>query len=200
MKLGLRAPVVVFLLLSLLTGLVYPLALTGLAQVVFPDQANGSLVYRDGQPVGSALIGQDWGRDPRWFWGRPSATSPVPYTAFHAATGTGSSGSNLAPGNPALVAAVRARLAALQAADLAAGYARPADQPVPVDLVTASGSGLDPHLSLAAIEYQVPRVARARGVGEDQLRALVHRVAQPRQLWVLGEPVVPVLLLNLALP
>jgi K+-transporting ATPase ATPase C chain len=194
----LRPALVLFVLLTLITGAIYPLLITGVAQALFSQQANGSLIVKDGQPIGSALIGQEFSRG-EYFWGRLSATSPVPYTAFNAEKLTGSSGSNLAPTNPALVANVESRIAALKAADAAVQYVRPADQLVPVDLVTASGSGLDPHISLAAADYQVPRVARARGVDESALRALVQEHVRPRQLGVIGEPVVNVLQLNLAL-
>jgi K+-transporting ATPase ATPase C chain len=172
--------------LTVLTGLAYPLAVTGLAQIIFPSRANGSIVLRDGQAVGSSLIGQEF-TDPRYFWGRPSATSPVPYNA------AASSGSNLGPLNPALAEAVAARVAALRAAD-------PGNTaPVPIDLVTASGSGLDPHISIAAAEYQVARVARARGMSQDSVRDLVTQATEGRQLGVLGEPRVNVLTLNLGL-
>ncbi len=182
----LRPALVLFLLLSLITGLLYPLAVTGVAQAVFPDQANGSLVQRDGQVLGSALIGQPFG-DPTHFWSRPSATGPTPYNAAN------SSGSNLGPSNPALHEAVKARIAALRAAD-------PGNTaPVPVDLVTASASGLDPHISRAAADVQVARVARARGVAEAQVRALVEQHTEGAWLGFIGEPRVNVLLLNLAL-
>ena len=180
-------------LLTLLTGVVYPLLVTGVAQVAFPVQANGSLL-RDaqGQVRGSALIGQPFD-DPRYFWGRLSATGTHPYNSFHAASLTASAGSNLGPRNPALTDAAQARIDALRAADpQAAG-------PVPVDLVTASASGLDPHISPAAAEFQVRRVAQARGLPAPQVRALVARYTEGRQFGVLGEPRVNVLELNLAL-
>ena len=166
--------------------------MTGLAQVIFPSQANGSLIVRNGQPVGSALIGQSFD-DPKYFWGRLSATSPAPYTAFNADKLTGSSGSNYGPLNPALLEAVQARIKALQEAD-------PTNTaPIPVDLVTASGSGLDPHMSPAAAAYQVGRVAQARGLRADAVRQLVAQHTEGRTLGLLGEPRVNVLALNLAL-
>ncbi len=194
----LRPTIVVFALLTLVTGVLYPLAITGIAQAAFRSQANGSIIEVGGTPIGSSLLGQEF-TEPRHFWGRLSATSPVPYTAFNADKATGSSGSNLGPTNPALIDAVKSRIDALKAADAAAGYQRPADQRIPVDLVTASGSGLDPHISLAAAQYQVPRVAKARGASEETIRAAVQRHTQPRQLGILGEPVVNVLELNLDL-
>ncbi len=194
-----RPAIVVFILLSILTGIVYPLIVTGVAQFVFPLQANGSLITSGGKAIGSSLIGQDFSGHPECFWGRLSATSPVPYTAFNAHASTGSSGSNLSPTNPALLDNARARVEALKAADAAAGYSRPNDQAVPVDLVTSSGSGLDPHISLAAAEYQLPRVARARGISEDRVRELVRLATAGRTAGVLGEPVVNVLELNQAL-
>ena len=182
----LRPAVVLLLLLTAITGLAYPFAVTGLTQLLFPAQANGSLILRDGKPTGSALIGQRF-TDPKYFWGRPSATTPQPYD------GTASGGSNLGPSNPALTDAVKARIAALRAAD-------PGNTaPVPVDLVTASGSGLDPDISPAAALYQSNRVARTRGLPPDEVRALIDRYAQARQFGVLGEPRVNVLELNLAL-
>ena len=188
----LRPTLVATAALMLLTGLIYPLAITGLAQAIFPQQADGSLIVENGVARGSTFIGQSFD-DPRYFWGRLSATSPVPYTSFNAATGTGSTGSNFGPLNPKLIEATQARIDALHAAD-------PGNTtPIPVDLVTASGSGLDPHISLAAAEYQVPRVARARGLSAAAVRALVRQCTAPRQLGVLGEPRVNVLRLNLAL-
>jgi potassium-transporting ATPase KdpC subunit len=177
---------------TILTGLIYPLVVTGIAQVVFPWQANGSLIVRNGQPVGSALIGQPFD-DPKYFWGRLSATSPVGYTAFNGDKLTGSSGSNYGPLNPTLVEAAQARIKALQEAD-------PGNTaPIPVDLVTASGSGLDPHMSPAATAYQVGRVARARGLSEDTVRQMVAQHTEGRTFGLLGEPRVNVLALNLAL-
>jgi len=182
----LRPAIASFFVLSVITGLIYPFAVTGVAQVVFPRQANGSLIVKDGQVVGSALIGQPFD-DPKYFWGRLSATSPFPYNA--AASG----GSNLGPTNKALMDEVKARIGALHAAD-------PGNTaPIPVDLVTSSGSGLDPHISIAAALYQVPRVARARRLGQDTAHAMVDRFTQGRQFGFLGEPRVNVLLLNRAL-
>ena len=182
----LRPAIVLVATLTLLTGVVYPLAVTGVARLAFPRQAGGSLIVRDGRVVGSRLIGQAFD-DPRFFWGRPSATGPV---AYHAAA---SSGSNLGPLNPALHDAVAARIAALRAADSTA------TGPVPVDLVTASGSGLDPHISPAAAAYQVTRVARSRGLEPAAVRALVAKHTEGRAFGLLGEPRVNVLELNLAL-
>jgi K+-transporting ATPase ATPase C chain len=189
----LRAALVALVVLTVITGVVYPLAVTGIAQVVFPAQANGSLLHdAQGRVRGSALIGQPFD-DPRYFWGRLSATGVHPYNAFNADALAASSGSNLGPLNPALQETVQARIAALHTADpQATGL-------VPVDLVTASASGLDPHISPAAAEYQVRRVARARGLPEDEVRALVARFTEGRDLGVFGEPRVNVLRLNLAL-
>ena len=182
----LRPTLVVFAVLTLAVGVVYPLAVTGVAQALFPDRANGSLVMRDGRPVGSGLIGQNFS-DPRHFWGRPSATSPMAYN------GVGSTGSNQGPLNPALMDAVKGRIEALRAAD-------PGNTaPVPVDLVTASSSGLDPHISPAAARYQVARVARARGLPVDTVAALVEQNVEQPWLPIIGAPVVNVLRLNLAL-
>jgi K+-transporting ATPase ATPase C chain len=176
----------VLLLLTLLTGVAYPLLVTGIAQVAFPSQARGSLIVKDGQIVGSRLIGQPFD-DPKYFWSRPSATSPFADNAG------ASSGSNLSPTNPDLVKAVEGRVDVLRAAD-------PGNTtPVPVDLVTASGSGLDPHLSPAAALYQVPRVAKARRLQPEAVRQMVERHIEGRFLGFLGEPRVNVLALNLAL-
>ena len=182
----LRPAVMVLVLLTLVTGVAYPLLVTGIAQAVFPFQAQGSLVVKDGKVVGSALIGQPFD-DPKYFWSRPSATSPFPDNAGS------SSGSNLSPTNPDLIKAVQGRVDALRAAD-------PGNTaPVPVDLVTASGSGLDPHISPAAALYQVTRVARARKLDPAAVRQLVERHIEGRSLGFLGEPRVNVLALNLAL-
>jgi len=169
--------------LTVITGVIYPLAVTGLAQTIFRHQANGSLISDNGNLIGSELIGQPFS-DPRYFWGRLSAAE------YDAAA---SSGSNYGPTNPALLEAIQARIDALKAVD------PDNDQPIPVDLVTSSGSGLDPHISIAAAQYQVPRVARYRGLSEDEVSALVDRFTEGRQFGVLGEPRVNVLKLNLAL-
>lgn len=185
MKESLRISVVVLAAITLLTGVVYPVVVTAFAQLVFPHQANGSLVMRDGKSVGSVLIGQPFSR-PDHFWGRPSATSPVPYNA--AASG----GSNFGPLNPDLEKGVRSRTEALRNHD-------PGLASVPADLVTSSGSGLDPHISPAAAEVQVRRVAAARGLSDDEVRRLVRLHTDGRQFGLLGEPRVNVLRLNLAL-
>jgi potassium-transporting ATPase KdpC subunit len=182
----LRPAVISFLLLTLLTGFAYPLVVTGIAQTTMSDQANGSLIVKEGKPVGSSLIGQPFS-DPKYFWGRLSATGPTPYNAG------ASSGSNLGPTNPALMDAVKSRVQALRDAD-------PGNQqPVPVDLATASASGLDPHISPAAAEYQLARVARVRNLNSDAVRKLVAEHTEGRQFGILGEPRVNVLELNLAL-
>ncbi len=188
----LKTGFLLLLVLTVLTGGVYPLVVTGVAQLVFPRQANGSLIVSNGQAVGSELIGQAFD-DPKYFWGRLSATGTFAYNAFNAENLTASSGSNYGPLNPALLAAVNDRVDALRAADPGNTAS------VPVDLVTASGSGLDPHIRVAAALYQLPRVARERGLSEDQVRQLIDRYTQGRQLGVLGEPRVNVLMLNLAL-
>jgi K+-transporting ATPase ATPase C chain len=182
----LRPLLVIFALLTVMTGLVYPLVVTVIGKTIFPDQAAGSLVMRDGRAVGSSLIGQSFA-EPKYFWGRISATSPMPNNA------TASGGSNFGPTNSALIDAVRARIDALKAAD-------PGNTlPIPVDLVTSSGSGLDPHVSPAAALYQVTRVARERHMDVVKVRQLVMAHVEGPQWWVLGEARVNVLLLNLAL-
>jgi len=182
----LRPAITLFVVLSAITGLVYPLAVTGIAQLAFPEAANGSLILRDGKPIGSELIGQAFS-DPKHFWSRPSATGPMAYNAAN------SSGSNLGPSSPALAEAVKARIQALRELD-------PGNTaPVPVDLVTASASGLDPHISRAAADYQVARVARLRGLPEERVRELVDQHTEQPLLGFIGEPRVHVLRLNLAL-
>lgn len=186
MKAFIRPALVLLAFFTILTGLIYPLVITGIAQVIFPSQANGSLITQNSQIVGSELIGQAF-TDPKYFWPRPSATGPVAYN------GAASSGSNLGPSNPALKEAVRARVQALHKAD-------PTNTaPIPVDLVTASGSGLDPQISVAAALYQASRVARARGLDENTVRDLIAKNTVGRDFAVLGEPRVNVLKLNLAL-
>lgn len=181
-----RPALVLFLLLGAVTGLVYPLLVTGAAQALFPAQASGSLLTHAGAVVGSDLVGQSF-TDPRHFWGRPSATATTPYNAM------ASGGSNLGPLNPVLTDAVKARIAALRQTD-------PGNSaPVPIDLVTASASGLDPHITLAAARYQVPRVARLRGLAPDRVTALVEQQAEGPIGGVLGESRINVLRLNLAL-
>jgi K+-transporting ATPase ATPase C chain len=174
------------ILFTVITGLIYPLAVTGISQVLFPDQANGSIITKDGKPVGSALLGQQFD-DPKYFWGRPSATTPYPYN------GGLSSGSNQGTNNPDLMKAVQARISALRVSD------QDNTTKIPVDLVTASGSGLDPHISPAAATYQVKRVAKARGIEETKIDALVTAYTEGRQFGIFGEPVVNVLRVNLAL-
>lgn len=188
----LRPAFSMLLIFTVITGVIYPLAVTGVARVAFPRQADGSLIVIDGKAYGSALIGQQFD-DPKYFWGRLSATGTFPYNAFNAENLTGSSGSNYGPLNQTLLDAVRARVDALRAAD-------PDNTAlIPVDLVTASASGLDPHVSVAAALYQVHRVAQARGLGDEAVRALVGQYTEGRQLGFLGEPRVNILLLNLAL-
>jgi K+-transporting ATPase ATPase C chain len=171
---------------TVITGVAYPLVVTGISQVVFKHQATGSLIEKDGKVLGSSLIGQPFS-DPKYFWSRPSATSPQPYN------GASSSGSNQGPTNPALKEAIEGRVKALRDAG------GDPSKPVPVDLVTASGSGLDPHISPAAAQYQIARVAKARQISEEKLTALVQQHTEGRQLGILGEPSVNVLTLNLAL-
>lgn len=186
MKTYIRPCLVLFALLTLLTGIVYPALITVIAQVVFSDQANGSVIVRDGKAIGSSLIGQSFDES-KYFWGRPSATGPVGYNS------AASSGSNLGPTNPVLLDTIKGRVEAILAAN--------PDQkgPVPVDLVTASGSGLDPHISPAAAEFQVARVAKVRGLSESKVRELVASKTQSRTFGILGEPRVNVLQLNLSL-
>ena len=181
-----RPAIVLFLIMTVITGVAYPLVVTGIAQAVFPDQAAGSLIVKDGKTIGSRLIGQSFS-DPKYFWSRPSATGPYPYNA------AASSGSNQGPLNPALTDAVKSRVEALRAVD-------PTNTaPVPVDLVTASASGLDPEISVATANYQAARVARARGLKPEAVQALVATHTQGKFLGVIGEPRVNVLELNLAL-
>ncbi len=186
MRQSLRTAVLLFAIVTLLTGIAYPLAVTAVAQALFPRQANGSLISIDRERMASELVGQPFS-DPKYFWGRPSATAAVPYN------GASSAGSNLGPANPALAEAVQRRSAALLAAD------RENSLPIPVDLVTASASGLDPHISPAAAIFQVPRVARTRGLDERMIARLVQMHTQDRQFSILGEPRVNVLRLNIAL-
>ena len=186
MKTLLRPAASLFVALTLVTGIAYPLAVTAIAKVAFPDAASGSLIVRDGKVVGSRLIGQNFSA-PGYFWGRPSATATLPYN------GTASGGSNLGPLNPALADAVASRIAALRAAD--PGNARP----IPADLVTASASGLDPHISPAAADYQLERVARARRIDVARVKALVARYTEERLWGIFGDARVNVLELNLAL-
>lgn len=186
MNTHLRPALVTFAVLTALTGAVYPLLVTGIGQLAFSDQAAGSLIHRDGKPVGSSLIGQSFS-DPKYIWGRPSATGPMPYNAAN------SSGSNQGPLNPALTDAVKGRIDALRAAD-------PGNTaPVPVDLVTASGSGLDPHLSVAGAMFQAARVAKARQLPVAQVQQLIAQHTEGPMLGFLGEPRVNVLRVNLAL-
>ncbi len=182
----LKPALILFVLLSVVTGLLYPGLVTGIAQAVFPAEANGSLIVSDGKVVGSRLIGQNFA-DPRHFWGRPSATAPMPYNA------ASSGGSNQGPLNPALEEAVKARIEALKASDPGQ------TAPIPVDLVTASASGLDPHISVAAARWQAPRIARQRGLPEAAVHLLIGHHTEGRQWGILGEPRVNVLALNLAL-
>jgi len=180
-----KQAILIFIVLSIITGIIYPLFITGIAQLFFRNQANGSLIYQNGKAVGSTLIGQAF-NDPKYFWGRISATSPV---SFNAAS---SSGSNLGPTNPALVEAVKARIKALKSVE-------PNSNLIPVDLVTSSASGLDPHISLAAAYYQAGRIARLRGLSEETMKILIAKYTSGRLFGFIGEPVVNVLELNLAL-
>ena len=186
MKNLLRPAITLFVLLTAITGVAYPLFITAIAQTAFPEEANGSLIVKDGKQIGSQLIGQNF-TDPGYFWGRPSATAPTPYN------GAASGGSNLGPLNPALSEAVQARIDALKTAD-------PENtQAIPADLVTASASGLDPHISPAAADYQIERVARARQLDPAQVKSLVASYTEDRQWGIFGAPRVNVLALNLAL-
>jgi K+-transporting ATPase ATPase C chain len=181
-----KPAILMFLVLTIITGIIYPLFVTGLAQIFFQEKANGSLIYQNGKPVGATLIGQQF-NDPKYFWGRPSATSGV---AYNAAT---SSGSNLGPLSPVLNEAVQRRIEALNTPDPENTTA------VPIDLITSSASGLDPHISLAAAYYQVPRVALVRNLSEDAVKEIILQHTKERLLGVVGEPVVNVLEVNLAL-
>jgi K+-transporting ATPase ATPase C chain len=191
----LRGGIVALVGLTIVTGLLYPLVVTVIAQAVFPSQANGSILTVNGKEIGSALIGQPFS-DPKYFWGRLSATSPIPYTAYNGQTQSGSTGSNFGPLNPALIGpngTVQSAINAYHAAD------PDNTAPIPVDLVTASGSGLDPEISPAGAAYQVHRVAKARGLDDATVQKLVDQFTQDRVLGLLGEPRVNVLQLNLAL-
>jgi len=182
----LKTAILTFLILTIITGIFYPLFITGVSHLFFHNRASGSLIYRNGKPVGSSLIGQPFS-NPKYFWGRPSATSPAPFNA------ASSSGANLGPSNPALAETIKNRIKAYKAAD-------PNNtNPVPIDLVTSSASGLDPHISLAGAYYQAPRVARLRNLPLDTVRDVIHQHKNKRFLGVLGEPTVNVLELNLAL-
>ena len=186
MRAQIRPALMAILIFTFITGVIYPLVVTGVAQLIFPHQANGSLIIKNGQAFGSVLTGQQFD-DPKYFWGRLSATGPFPYNA------AASSWSNLGPTNPALLDAAKARIAALKAVD-------PTNtQPIPVDLITASGSGLDPNISVAAALFQVSRVAKIRGMTIAEVTALVNQYTEGRQFGFLGEPRVNVLDLNLAL-
>jgi potassium-transporting ATPase KdpC subunit len=182
----LKSAFLVFLLLTVITGIVYPLTITVIAQTFFRHQANGSITLKNGKPVGSSLIGQSFD-DPKYFWGRLSATSP---TAFNALV---SSGSNFGPLNPALRQSTEARIKSLQNVDPCN------NSPIPVDLVTACASGLDPHISIAAAIYQIPRVVRLRGIPQEEIVKIIRENTQGRFIGIIGEPVVNVLLLNMAL-
>jgi K+-transporting ATPase ATPase C chain len=182
----LRTSIIAIIVFTCLTGILYPLTVTGLAQLIFPEKANGSLIQKDGKHLGSELIGQPFS-DPKYFWSRPSATGPYAYNAGS------STGSNYGPLNPALYDVVNKRIQDLKRADSLN------HQPIPIDLVTSSSSGLDPHISVAAALYQLPRVARIRSLNQDKLRSLVVQYTEGRQLGFLGESRVNVLKLNLAL-
>jgi potassium-transporting ATPase KdpC subunit len=177
---------IIFITLTIITGLIYPLSVTGIAQLMLPFQSNGSIIVKEGKQVGSILIGQYFA-DPKYFWGRPSATMPYPYNA------SSSSGTNMGPGNPALQREVKDRIVHLKSVDPDNG------NDIPVDLVTTSGSGLDPHISLAAAAYQIRRIARIRKLKESSVRVLVETYTEQRQFGILGEPRVNVVRLNMAL-
>jgi potassium-transporting ATPase KdpC subunit len=181
-----KPAIVSFLFLTIITGILYPLVVMGIAQVLFHERANGSLIYKDGNPIGSLLIGQHFD-DPKYLWGRISSTSPVQFNA------ASSSGSNLGPSNSVLIDAVKARIKALKTAD------PDNTSPIPIDLVTSSASGLDPHISLAAAYYQIPRVARLRGLSQDTVKSIVRKHTCNRFLGLIGEPTVNVLKVNLDL-
>lgn len=192
MKTQIRPLFTIFIILMLITGVLYPLLATGLAQLIFPFQANGSLVDHKGLEVGSELIGQNFS-GMEYFWGRPSATTSMPYNAFDQDTLTASSGSNLGPLSQTLVNNVKERVSKLQSAN------PDSNSLIPIDLVTASGSGLDPEISVSAAYYQIPRVAKARGINEVEMSKLVDQFTKDRQFGLLGEPRVNVLMLNMAL-
>ena len=183
---NIRPAILVFVILTIITGVLYPLIITGIAQICFNKQANGSLILKDDKTVGSTLIGQSF-TDPKYFWGRPSATSPIPYNA------SSSSGSNLGPSNSVLTDTTKTRIETFRLVD-------PDNQKlIPIDLVTCSASGLDPHISIAGAYYQIPRVARARGLSQGTIRAIVDKHTYGRFLGIIGEPVVNVLEVNLEL-
>ena len=182
----LKIAIIIFCVLTVITGVVYPSFITGIAQSLFHHQANGSLIIRDGKVIGSMLIGQYFD-DPKYLWGRPSATSPVPYNA------SSSSGSNLGPSNPVLVNIVKIRINKLRSSD---PYNKAS---IPVDLVTSSGSGLDPHISLAGAYYQIPRIVKVRGIPETAVKDIIRRNTSDRFLGIIGEPAVNVLKVNLDL-
>jgi len=186
MKEQIKSAILMFVILSLLTGIFYPAFIAGAVYIFFPHQATGSMLYRNNKLLGSALIGQEF-TDPKYFWGRISETSPVAYNS------SSSSGSNLGPSNPALIERVKARIRALKKFD------PDNTNPVPIDLVTSSASGLDPHISVAGAYYQIPRVVRMRGLTEDTVKAIVNRHTNGRIFGLIGEPVVNVLELNLEL-
>jgi K+-transporting ATPase ATPase C chain len=186
MREQIRSAILMFVILSLLTGIFYPAFITGAVYIFFPHQATGSMLYQNNKLLGSALIGQEF-TDPKYFWGRISETSPVAYNS------SSSSGSNLGPSNPALIEKVKARIRALKE------FGPDNTNPVPIDLVTSSASGLDPHVSIAGAYYQIPRVARMRGLTEDTVKAIVNKYTNSRIFGLIGEPVVNVLELNLEL-